>query len=85
MTLRKIITILFVVLSGLCATHGQDFEFTYKGQTLRYVVMEDDEVKVISLYRKISGNVEIPENIEFQEKKYKVTRIGWSAFFKQNI
>ena len=60
---------------------GKTFEFTYKGQTLKYVVADGNEAKVSKQRSaKISGDVKIPERVKFKGKKYRVTTIGNAAF-----
>ena len=59
------------------------FEFTYKGQTLKYEVANGNEAKVSKQQSaKISGDVKIPERVKFAGKKYSVTTIGNYAFFE---
>ena len=59
------------------------FEFTYKGQTLKYEVANGNEAKVSKQQSaKISGDVKIPERVKFAGKKYTVTSIGREAFMK---
>ena len=63
------------------AQGGKTFEFTYKGQTLKYEVANGNEAMVIEQQSaKISGDVKIPESVTFAGKKYSVTSIGVSAF-----
>ena len=60
------------------------FDFTYEGETLRYEVIAESEVWVASRGEEesynISGELKIPSEVEFEAKKYKVTRIGQWAF-----
>jgi hypothetical protein len=60
---------------------GKTFEFTYEGQTLKYVVADGNEAKVSKQQsERISGDVKIPERVKFAGKKYTVTSIGEAAF-----
>ncbi|MEE0996474.1 MAG: leucine-rich repeat domain-containing protein, partial [Paludibacteraceae bacterium] len=62
---------------------GKTFEFTYEGQTLKYVVADGNEAMVSNQKSaKISGDVKVPESVKFAGKKYTVTSIGWNAFRK---
>jgi sorbitol-specific phosphotransferase system component IIA len=60
---------------------AQEFEFTYKGQTLKYTVTAENEVSVEKLDDNLSGDVIIPSEVTLGKKKYKVTSLGrYSAF-----
>ena len=82
--MKKIFNIiLFVLFCTSCAQEqgNKTFEFTYKGQTLKYEVANGNEAKVSKQQRaKISGDVKIPENVTFAGEKYSVTTIGGFAF-----
>ena len=82
--MKKIFNIILFALfctSFAQAQGGKTFEFTYKGQTLKYEVANGNEAKVSKQQSaKISGDVKIPERVKFAGKKYTVTSIGGSAF-----
>ena len=59
----------------------QEFEFTYEGQTLKYKVTAENEVRVEKLDKYLSGDVIIPSEVTLGKKKYKVTRLGWYSAF----
>ena len=77
-----------ILLALFCASFAQEqgdktFEFTYKGQTLKYEVANGNEAMVSEPQsEKISGDVKIPENVTFAGKKYSVTSISREAFRK---
>ena len=83
--MKKIFNIILFALfctSFTQAQVGKPFEFTYKGQTLKYEVANGNEAKVSKLQsERISGDVKIPENVTFAGEKYSVTTIGKKAFF----
>ena len=82
--MKKIFNIILFAL--FCASFAQaqgdkTFEFTYKGQTLKYEVANGNEAKVSKQQSaKISGDVKIPERVKFKGEKYTVTTIGEEAF-----
>ena len=64
------------------AQGGKPFEFTYKGQTLQYEVVNGNEAMVSKQQsERISGDVKIPERVKFEGKKYRVTTIENNAFW----
>ena len=75
-----------ILLALFCASFaqaqvGKTFEFTYKGQTLQYEVVNGNEAMVSKQQsERISGDVKIPERVKFAGKKYTVTSIGESVF-----
>ncbi|MEE1541475.1 MAG: hypothetical protein UF067_03315, partial [Paludibacteraceae bacterium] len=82
--MKKIFNVILFTL--FCTSFAQaqgdkTFEFTYKGQTLKYEVANGNEAKVSKQQSaKISGDVKIPERVKFKGKKYRVTTIGNAAF-----
>ena len=77
----RFITTLLTALLTLSVAQAQEFEFTYKGQTLKYIVTAENEVRVEKLDDNLSGDVIIPSEVTLGKKKYKVTCIGgYSAF-----
>lgn len=76
----RFITTLLTALLTLSVLQAQKFEFTYKGQTLKYIVTAENEVRVEKLDKYLSGDVIIPSEVTLGKKKYKVTRIGFEAF-----
>ncbi|MBO5989528.1 MAG: leucine-rich repeat domain-containing protein [Paludibacteraceae bacterium] len=84
--MKKIFNVILLAL--FCTSFAQaqgdkTFEFTYKGQTLQYKVVNGNEAKVSKQQSaEISGNVKIPEKVTFEGKKYTVTSIGAYAFFE---
>ena len=82
--MKRIFNIILFALFGTSfvqAQVGKTFEFTYEGQTLKYVVADGNEAMVSNQKSaKISGDVKIPEKVKFKGKKYTVTSIGVSAF-----
>ena len=79
MILRFLTTLLTALLT-LSVLQAQEFEFTYKGQTLKYIVTAEKEASVKKADVELSGDVAIPSEITFEKKKYKVTSIGHEAF-----
>jgi hypothetical protein len=82
--MKKIFNIILFALfctSFAQAQGGKTFEFTYKGQTLKYEVVNGNEAMVSKQQReRISGDVKIPERVKFAGKKYTVTSIGVNSF-----
>ncbi len=77
----RFITTLLTALLTLSVAQAQEFEFTYKGQTLKYNVTAENEVRVEKLDDTLSGDVIIPSEVTLGKKKYKVTSLGrYSAF-----
>jgi hypothetical protein len=77
----RFITTLLTALLTLSVAQAQEFEFTYKGQTLKYTVTAENEVSVEKLDDNLSGDVIIPSEVTLGKKKYKVTSLGrYSAF-----
>jgi hypothetical protein len=76
----RFITTLLTALLTLNVAQAQEFEFTYKGQTLKYIVTAEKEASVKKADVELSGDVAIPSEITFEKKKYKVTSIGHEAF-----
>ena len=76
----RFITTLLTALLTLSVAQAQEFEFTYKGQTLKYKVTAENEVRVGKLDDNLSGDVIIPSKVTLGKKKYKVTRIRDEAF-----
>jgi hypothetical protein len=76
----RFITTLLTALLTLSVLQAQEFEFTYKGQTLKYIVTAEKEASVKKADVELSGDVAIPSEITFEKKKYKVTSIGHEAF-----
>jgi hypothetical protein len=77
----RFITTLLTALLTLSVAQAQKFEFTYKGQTLKYEVTAENEVRVEKLDDNLSGDVIIPSEVTLGKKKYKVTSLGrYSAF-----
>ncbi|MBO5800315.1 MAG: leucine-rich repeat protein [Paludibacteraceae bacterium] len=77
----RFITTLLAALLTLSVVQAQEFEFTYKGQTLKYTVTAENEVSVEKLDDNLSGDVIIPSEVTLGKKKYKVTSLGrYSAF-----
>ena len=77
----KFITTLLTTLLTLSVLQAQEFEFTYEGQTLKYKVTAENEVRVEKLDDNLSGDVIIPSEVTLGKKKYKVTRLGWYSAF----
>ena len=77
----RFITTLLTALFTLSVLQAQKFEFTYKGQTLKYEVIAENEVRVEKLDDNLSGDVIIPSEVTLGKKKYKVTCIGWYSAF----
>lgn len=77
----RFITTLLTALLTLSMAQAQEFEFTYKGQTLKYEVIAENEVRVEKLDDNLSGDVIIPSEVTLGKKKYKVTCIGWYSAF----
>ena len=83
--MKKIFNVILLAL--FCTSFAQaqgdkTFEFTYKGQTLQYKVVNGNEAKVsMQQSERISGDVKIPESVTFAGEKYTVTSIGWAAFW----
>ena len=82
--MKRIFNIILFAL--FCTSFAQaqgdkTFEFTYKGQTLKYEVANGNEAMVSKQQsEKISGDVKIPERVTFEGKKFRVTTIGEYAF-----
>lgn len=57
---------------------GVDYEFEKNG--IRYKIGEDNTVTVVSKDSKYSGDLSIPNKVEFNGSNYSVTTIGKSAF-----
>ena len=77
----RFITTLLTALLTLSVLQAQEFEFTYKGQTLKYIVTAEKEVRVEKLDDTLSGDVIIPSEVTLGKKKYEVTCIGWYSAF----
>ncbi|MBO5988082.1 MAG: leucine-rich repeat domain-containing protein [Paludibacteraceae bacterium] len=77
----RFITTLLTALLTLSVLQAQEFEFTYEGQTLKYKVTAENEVRVEKLDDNLSGDVIIPSEVTLGKKKYKVTRLGWYSAF----
>ncbi|MBR6659692.1 MAG: leucine-rich repeat domain-containing protein [Paludibacteraceae bacterium] len=77
----RFLTTLLAALLTLSVAQAQKFEFTYKGQTLKYEVIAENEVRVEKLDDNLSGDVIIPSEVTLGKKKYKVTCIGWYSAF----
>jgi hypothetical protein len=84
--MKKIFNVILLALFCTSFTQAQGdktFEFTYKGQTLKYKVVNGNEAKVsMQQSERISGDVKIPESVTFAGEKYTVTSIGWDAFWE---
>jgi len=82
--MKKIFNVILFTLfctSFVQAQGDKTFEFTYKGQTLKYEVANGNEAKVSKQQsERISGDVKIPERVKFKGEKYTVTTIGEEAF-----
>ena len=82
--MKKFFNVVLLALFGTSFAQAQGdktFEFTYKGQTLKYEVADGNEAMVSKQQsERISGDVKIPERVKFAGKKYTVTSIGWVAF-----
>ena len=68
----RFLTTLLAALLTLRVAQAQKFEFTYKGQTLKYEVIAENEVRVEKLDDNLSGDVIIPSEVTLGKKKYKV-------------
>lgn len=74
------LTVIIIALLSSGIVNALEFDFTYKGQTLKYKITAEKEVSVEAMDENISGDVEIPSEVEFEAKKYKVSCIGDEAF-----
>lgn len=74
------LTVIIIALLSSGIANALEFDFTYKGQTLKYKITAEKEVSVETMDENISGDVEIPSEVEFEAKKYKVSCIGDEAF-----
>ena len=84
--MKRIFNIILLALfctSFAQAQVGKTFEFTYEGQTLKYVVANGNEAMVSKQQsERISGDVKIPESVTFEGEKIRVTTIGMVAFIE---
>ena len=74
--------ILFFLLGVLMVfpVISRDFEYTYKGKTLKYTVLDEDAktAKVTTNY--VSGELEIPAKVSDGNAIFTVSSIAWFAF-----
>lgn len=76
--------ILLMMLGALISvsTFAHDFEYEYKGQILKYSVLDEDAKTVeVAANQSVSGALEIPSKALDGESEYNVTTIGQSAFY----
>ncbi len=88
--MRKIYTLILLFLASLLATSAKAYDFTAicaTGQTLAYTITSDTMPYTVSLVRgdaSLSGDIEIPESVEYNDIVYSVTAIGDTAFFHES-
>lgn len=76
---------LFVNREG-CDAVARDFTYTYEGQTINYIVLDEaDKICQVSQNSEFSGKVVIPEIVNYEDKDYTVASIGEYAFFSSNL
>ena len=84
--MRKIYAIILLFLACLLSTSAMAYDFTAicaTGQTLAYTITSDTMPYTVSLVRgdaSLSGDIEIPESVEYNDIVYSVTAIGDTAF-----
>ena len=62
------LTVIIIALLSSGIANALEFDFTYKGQTLKYKITAEKEVSVEAMDENISGDVEIPSEVEFEAK-----------------
>ena len=80
---------LFASLLALCfSSQAYDFSYTYQGKTLFYTIINYDLnlVHVVNptngnYYSYVTGDLIIPDSVEYNNIKYAVTTIGSNAFY----
>ncbi len=86
--MKKILT--FFLLFSLLGFNAKAYDFTAicaTGQTLAYTITSDTMPYTVSLVRgdaSLSGDIEIPESVEYNDIVYSVTAIGDTAFFHES-
>ncbi len=86
--MKKILT--FFLLFSLLGFNAKAYDFTAictTGQTLAYSITSDTMPYTVSLVRgdaSLSGDIEIPESVEYNDIVYSVTAIGDTAFFHES-
>ena len=89
--LRIDISVLFLIVSLNCMGAGQTFSVkSIEGYYVNYTVYYGDTTALVgylsgnststAVSRSISGKLTIPDEVEYQGKKYKVSDIGDNAF-----
>jgi hypothetical protein len=80
-------TLLLVAMLLACAVQSRATDFTYDG--LKYTVLTDSTCQTMAGYygggwyyagNSVSGDLEIPETVYYNDKAYSVTTIGMYAF-----
>ena len=80
-TIARLAFSLIAVTTSLLSS-ARDFEYTYEGQTLTYTVLDEDAKTVKTKeYKKVSGDLILPEHPKDGEDEYTLTEIGKSTFF----
>ncbi len=86
--MKKLLT--FFLLFSLLGFNAKAYDFTAicaTGQTLAYSITSDTMPYTVSLVRgdaSLSGDIEIPESVEYNDIVYSVTAIGDTAFFHES-
>ena len=90
--MRKLLLTALGMLMSLPAI-SRDFEYTYKGQTLTYTVLDEDaktcSTKAGDYYtgsgNDVSGELIIPEIAKDNDMEYTVKAIGDESFYECNL
>ena len=86
MNVKRLFVLALMTLSAK-VTWAYDFSYTYQGKTLFYSITISSQHRVQvdnptngSYYSYVSGDVVIPDSVEYNSVKYAVTSIGGNAF-----
>ena len=87
MTMKRLLVLTLMALSAASA-RAYDFSYTYQGKTLFYTITDSynhcvsvDNPTNGNYYSYVSGDVVIPDSVEYNSTMYAVTNIGYSAFY----
>ena len=92
--MKKLLLILIGVLLSLpaLAADGDNFSYTYQGQTLTYTILSETdktvqtrEGKNYSPGNEVSGDLILPEKVIYNDVEYTLIAIGSYAFFQCNF